>query len=65
MAVNKCERCEKAARFYNLVLYKGPNGYRRYRVCDACKAELAANLEGGKPIQVPKAKTDPEKGKKK
>jgi hypothetical protein len=52
-AVNKnqkCGRCKQALTYFTFVLWQGPNGYRRYALCDKCKREVESG-EGapGKP----------------
>ena len=32
-----CAKCRKPAPVYSLVLWRGPNGYRRYKLCPACE----------------------------
>ena len=35
----KCAKCQQALIYFTLVLWNGPNGFRRYALCDKCKAE--------------------------
>jgi len=35
----KCTKCQQALADYSMVLFSGPNGFRRYALCDKCKAE--------------------------
>jgi DNA-directed RNA polymerase subunit RPC12/RpoP len=36
----KCAKCGRESQDLEMVLMIGPQGYRRYPVCGACKAEL-------------------------
>jgi hypothetical protein len=35
----RCTKCGKDAQNVTMVLMMGPQGYRRYPICDPCKAE--------------------------
>ena len=35
-----CEKCHKPTAVWSLVLWKGPNGFRRYKLCDSCKVAV-------------------------
>jgi hypothetical protein len=38
----KCAKCGKPAESLKEVLWdRGPNGFRRYKVCDRCAVEIA------------------------
>ena len=43
----KCAMCRKEMLYYRQVLMIGPQGYRRYALCDKCaaKAERKQKLE--------------------
>ncbi len=36
----KCIRCGKDLIYFTMVLMMGPRGFRRYPVCDPCKAKI-------------------------
>lgn len=36
----RCAKCKQALVYYSMVLFAGPNGFRRYALCDKCKAEV-------------------------
>lgn len=36
----KCAKCQQALVCYSMVLMNGPNGFRRYALCDKCKADV-------------------------
>jgi hypothetical protein len=40
MTTVTCAKCRHPAPVWTLVLWKGPNGYRRYRLCDKCKTAV-------------------------
>jgi hypothetical protein len=40
MADTKCARCGKPRLYFTLALWMGPQGFRRYKLCDRCKAEV-------------------------
>lgn len=37
MTDTKCARCQKKILYFTAVLWMGPRGFRRYRMCDGCK----------------------------
>jgi len=42
----KCDRCKKVVGKVTEVLWsRGPNGNRRYRLCDRCLAEVKKDNE--------------------
>jgi hypothetical protein len=36
----RCAVCKKELLYFKMVLMMGPRGFRRYAVCDACKAKM-------------------------
>ena len=36
----KCARCQKKTDYYKMILWSGPNGFRRYRLCEACRKAI-------------------------
>lgn len=41
----KCDRCKKVVDKVTEILSRGPNGYRRYKLCDKCLAEIKKDNE--------------------
>lgn len=40
----KCERCKKPSETTKQVLWrKGPNGFRKYRICEKCMPAVEAD----------------------
>ena len=37
-----CPRCKKPATAFTMTLWHGPNGFRRYPLCDLCNAAVKA-----------------------
>lgn len=40
MVKQKCTKCGRELLYFTLVLMMGGRGFRRYPVCDKCKAKL-------------------------
>jgi hypothetical protein len=38
----RCARCKSICLYFNMVLWNGPRGFRRYPVCDPCQDKIAA-----------------------
>lgn len=41
----KCNRCKRTVEKVTETLCHGQNGYRRYRLCDRCLAEVVKDNE--------------------
>jgi len=43
MPDTKCARCQKKILYFTAVLWIGPQGYRRYCLCDACLKKIKSS----------------------
>ena len=43
----KCAKCGQGLVYFTLILWNGPNGFRRYALCDKCRAEILEHESKG------------------
>ena len=59
---DRCAKCGKPMLYYTLVLWNGPNGFRRYRLCNKCKGKVTTPLSPFREEQRTFGPTSPQMG---